>query len=570
MHFDQGFIDKVRTSVSIVELVSNYVSLKKSGQNYAGLCPFHGENTPSFLVSDSKQIFKCFGCGAGGDVFKFAVLIENLSFPEAIQFLAERSGIPLPPRGDRPDGDQGEQRRRLLEIMSLAHRFFQHCLRGSTGEQARRYLERRGLDAGTIDKFSLGFAPGGHQLVELLAKEGQTEEDLLACGLVKEGQTGRVYERFRNRIMFPIRDLSGHTIAFGGRTLGDGVPKYLNSPDTPLYKKSLHLFALDVSRDEIRRRDFAILVEGYFDCVVPHQFGFRNVAASLGTSLTPHQVKLLGRYTRNVIVNFDPDSAGVAATMRSIDLFLEQGFRVNIARLPSGDDPDTFLQREGAQPYQALLKASLPFIEFALARFVSQQRDPFSPRGKQEIIDQIVPYLMKLPHKIERSEYVSRIASQLRVEDGLIMSEMRKTSGRAGRTRPLRPTVRSLEKATQAEITLLGAVLDPRLSAAWLPLLGPELFEGLSTQSIFQKVLELRELEQEISIVSLRNELQEEEEAIHLLDSVSLGAVEVTLSEESLRGSLLALRKKQYERLSRRLQEEIKKEEASNSKSLKI
>lgn len=565
MRFDQNLIEQIRSGVSIVDVVSQYVTLKKSGLNHAGLCPFHSEKTPSFLVSDSKQIFKCFGCGEGGDVFKFLMLMEGLTFPESVQQLAERTGVPLP-QSDPRDNARMDQRRQLLELMAQADRFFRERLAGPEGAEARAYLDRRGVERAIVEQFGLGFAPPGSRLLEALKKQGTAPEDALLCGLVKERGEGDLLDKFRNRIMFPIRDLSGRTIAFGGRALGDGLPKYLNSPETPLYQKSRNLYGLEATRDEIRRKGFAILVEGYFDCLMPYQFGFRNVAASLGTSLTESQVRLLGRYTRQVVINYDPDSAGQAAAIRSVELFLSESFRVNITQLPAGLDPDSFLRQEGGDAYQEKLKASAPFIDYILSRLIADQRDPKSPRGKQEIVNGILPHLLKIPDRIERSAYISRIGGRVGVDEELILAELRKLF--RGRKRPARPAVALQADATPAEKTLLAAVLEPQLAKRFLPLLESGLFEGLKSQSIFEKVLELRELKREISIPILRDALQEEED-FHLLERIGFQSSE-GLSEEGVRESIRALQKKQDKRLSRKIQEELAREETSGDASGRV
>lgn len=565
MKFDEQFIEQVRNSSSIVHLVGRYVRLKKSGKDYAALCPFHSEKTPSFMVSESKQIFKCFGCGAGGDVFKFMMMMENLTFPESIQYLAERNGVPLPRQSMEKDSQQ-EDRTRLLEAMEVAAGFFEQCLRSGAGD-ALSYLRQRQISEETIERFKIGYAPSGNQLLDQVTKQGISTEQLSACGLIKEVDSGGYYDKFRNRVMFPIRDLSGRMIAFGGRILGEGVPKYLNSPDTILYHKSRHLYALDVSREEIRKRDFAILVEGYFDCVVPFQHGIRNVVASLGTSLTQDQVKALGRYTRKVVVNYDPDSAGMAATMRSIDLFLEHGFYVNIVELPGGEDPDSYIRSEGAGAYQQKLKSSLPYLDFALSRFMAEQTNPSSPKGKQEIVSRVLPYLVKVSNRIEQAEYVSRIASRLWVEEGLIWSEMRKMARH--RERPEQITLSAApEEATPAETALLAALLEPN-HAKVLQQLDAELIEGLQTQEIFRKVLELGQQNREISILSLKGLLDRVED-VDLLEKVALRSFEPPLSDEMIKNSIRALRRKQYERVSRQIQEEISREEKQDAHSTRI
>jgi len=565
MKFEDSFIDQVRNSISIVDLVGGYVRLKKKGKDFAALCPFHTEKTPSFLVSESKQIFKCFGCGAGGDIFEFIMLMDNLTFPESIHHLAESQGIPIPNATKRSEA-QGEKRQRFLKILDRAAHFFCECLKGK--DEALAYLRERQITAETVKQFSIGYAPAGQRLLEKLKAEGFDVEDMLACGLVREGNPGQYYDKFRKRIMFPIHDLSGRTIAFGGRILGNGIPKYLNSPETMLFSKSHNLYPLDVTRNEIRRQDFAILVEGYFDCIVPFQFGIRNVVASLGTSLTKTQVKILGRYTRNVITNYDPDSAGKAAALRSIDLFLEEGFHLNVLQLPEGEDPDTFVQRQGAEVYQGRLKASQSYLDFALSQFMSEQRDAFSPKGKQEIVSRILPYLVKVPNLIERAEYLTRIASRLQVDEDLLMLEMRKMPGRK---RDLAQFNYSLpaDQVTPAENSLLLAMLETKWAASTFQQLEPELFEGLRTKEIFQSIFQLKEQDQEITTIGLRQRVTDEADR-DLIEGLALRSADFPLSEEIIRGSIQALRKKHHERLSRQLQEEIKAEEKENSSSHRI
>lgn len=565
MKFDDFFIDQVRNSISIVDLISGYVHLKKKGKDYAALCPFHQEKTPSFLVSESKRIFKCFGCGAGGDAFKFIMLIENLSFPEAVEHLAERYGIRLPRQSSQSE-ERNQARQRLLKMMEFARQFFSRRLEET--RTALDYLRDRGISEETIQRFSIGYAPSGQQLMDALQREGFSFQDGLACGLLRDGDDGRCFDKFRNRIVFPIRDLSARTIAFGGRLLGDGVPKYLNSPDTLLYSKGNTLFPLDVTRDEIRRRDFAVLVEGYFDCIVPFQFGILNVVASLGTSLTENQVKLLGRYTRNVIINFDPDSAGTAATLRSIDLFLQQGFRVNVLNLPSGEDPDTFVRTAGASAYREKLKTSQPYFDFALSRFMGEQRDPFSPKGKQEIISNILPYLLKVANPIERSEYVSRIASRLKLEASLITAELRKMPRR--RTAEEAPPIAAvLDQVTVAEQNLLAALLHEEWQDYTLEDLDVELFEGLRTESVFRHAFQLREGGHPVTAVRLREALEHETDQ-DLLEAAALGLERVPLSEDLIANSFQALKRKQSERLSREIQNEIQRVSREGGTSEKL
>lgn len=557
MKFDDRIVEQIRNSINIVDLIGGYFPLKKQGQNHSALCPFHAEKTPSFLVSDSKQIFKCFGCGSGGDIFKFIMLMENRTFPETVRFLAERSGIAVRQEAGSPN-PRTSRMQRLREAMELAGRLYRQYLERSGA--ARDYLQDRRIAAETTERFQIGYAPGGGQLVADLRREGFTDQELMACGLVKEGRGGGSYEPLRRRVIFPIRDLQGRIVAFGGRVMGDGVPKYLNSSDTDLYKKGANLYALDLSRPEIRRRGFAILVEGYFDCVMPHQFGFRNVIASLGTSLTTDQAKLLRHYTRRVVINYDPDTAGANATVRSADIFVREGFSVSIARIPGGQDPDSFLRDHGAQAYGDVLRSSVPLLSFLLSWLMRQQKDPYSPRGKREIVEQVLPHLAAIANRIERAEAVSRTATLLKLDENLILAELRQAR---------RPRPRSLLDApspqpatvTQAEKTLVLAALDPAHRHRVFSEVERDWFEELGSGKIFEALFDLNHQQRGPTVVEASEQLDPENR--DLLENLALA--DNTLSDEMVVECIRALRRKHFENLSRRVQEQILEEEKSAS-----
>ena len=557
MKFDDRIVEQIRNSLNIVDLIGGYLPLKKQGQNHSALCPFHAEKTPSFLVSESKQIFKCFGCGSGGDIFKFIMLMENRTFPEAVKFLAERSGIAVRLSDESPS-PRTHRTQRLREAMELAGRLYSRFLERSGA--ARDYLRNRQINPETVERFQVGYAPGGGQLVSELRREGFTKQELLACGLVKEGRGGRSYEYLRRRVTFPIRDLQGRIVAFGGRVMGDGVPKYLNSPDSDLYKKGANLYALDLSRPEIRRRGYAILVEGYFDCVMPHQFGFRNVIASLGTSLTTDQAKLLRHYTRRVVINYDPDTAGANATLRSADIFVREGFSVSIAQVPGGQDPDSFLRDHGAQAYGEVLRSSVPLLSFLLSWLIGQHKDPYSPAGKREIVEQAVPHLAAIANRIERAEAVSRTASRLRLDENLILAEMRYV--RKPRSRQL-PAARSPRAApvTQAEKTLVLAALDPAHGDRVFSDVEPDWFENLESGKIFEALFELNRQQRSLTVAAASERLDPEN--MDLLQNLALA--EDTLSDEIVFECIRALRRKHFENLSRRVQQQILEEEKNAS-----
>jgi DNA primase len=491
--YSDSTLDEVRNAVNIVSLVSEYVALKKRGRNFVARCPFHTEKTPSFNVNEEKQIFMCFGCGLGGDVFKFVMQIEHLSFPEAVRFIAERYGIKLP-QATAPARAEGEVDSDVLRrAMVEAAAFFHHALLDSEeGKSPLAYLQGRGVTRETIDRFQLGYSSaGGDVLIQKLTKKGFTLQVLEECGLAKRSEEGsRHYDTFRARIMFPITDIRGRIIAFGGRALGDRQPKYLNSPETRLYNKSRNLFGLSFSREGIKKQNYAVLVEGYMDFIIPFQYGIDNLVASLGTSLTPQQVQLLGRYTREVIVSYDPDSAGIAAAQRSLDLFLEEDFRVKVLRLPDGQDPDAFMRRVGPEEYRNRLHESVPYLDFVLETAIHSQGSWDNPRNKIQVLNTILPYLAKLPNAVERSEYVFRFARKLQLEDQQLLAELKRAAQQRKTRLPDAPLA-NLGSMKFSEKRLLQLLLNNTdLQAAILPSCSLQDFEGLAAEKIFATILE--------------------------------------------------------------------------------
>jgi DNA primase len=424
-----SFADRVKQQADIVRVVGEYVRLKKSGQNFTGLCPFHAEKSPSFAVHPTKQIYHCFGCGVGGDVFKFVMEMEKCSFPESIRVVAEKCGIAVPqPRERSPEErKENQQRAALVEMHRVAQAFFTNQLEGTAeGKVARAYLEDRGLDKTAIDQFGIGYAPSGGDLLLRSLKQKYPEKLLVESGLVSRDQSGRMFDRFRRRITFPISNESGKIVAFGCRALGDDMPKYLNSPETPIYSKSNVLYHLDRAKEALRRSDFAVLVEGYMDAIAVARAGVSNVVASCGTSLAEPQIKLLSRFTRRVIVNYDPDTAGQTATERSISLLLEQDFEVRVLALPGKADPDKFIREQGADAYIKVLKEAPPYVDYLIAR--ARRMDLTTGEGKLRAVNFLLPYVQKIPNRILRSEWATRIAQQLRLDEPVLRAALSKAA----------------------------------------------------------------------------------------------------------------------------------------------
>jgi DNA primase len=487
-----SFADRVKQQADIVRVIGEYVRLKKSGQNFTGLCPFHAEKSPSFAVHPTKQIYHCFGCGVGGDVFKFVMEMEKCAFPEAIRVVAEKCGIAVPRQKDRSPEERKENQQRsvLVEMHREAQTFFVKQLEGTLeGKAARGYLEDRGLDKETIARFGIGYAPSGGDILLRFLKQKYPEKLLVESGLVSRDQNGgRFFDRFRRRITFPISNESGKIVAFGARALGDDMPKYLNSPETPIYSKSNVLYHMDRAKDALRRQDFAILVEGYMDAIAVARAGISNVVASCGTSLAEPQIKLLGRFTRRVIVNYDPDTAGQTATERSLSLLLEQDFEVRVLALPpvgnKKADPDLFIRERGKDEYLRLLKEAPPYVDYLIAR--ARQMDLTTGEGKQRALNFLLPYIQKIPSGILRSEWATRIAQQLRIDEPLLRSALSKAAKERRSEIKTAPELigRAAKPVERRLIRMLAEAEGFRHDLAQ-QLQNAHLYHGLETEKIF-------------------------------------------------------------------------------------
>ena len=465
------FAYTVKQQADIVRIVGDYIKLKKTGaQNYSGLCPFHGEKTPSFSVHATKQFYYCFGCHEKGDVFTFIQKVENITFPESVRLVAQKLGIPLPKASYSTPGEAKEARTRgqLLDVHERAVAFFQECLRRPEGARAREYLKDRGLDEEMTAKFRIGYAPDSGFLLRDRLKSEFGEDLLRESGLFSWKQDdGRqtsdlgpqptpiprsarndkgeedpseaevqgprsdvrpsaMYSKFRNRVMFPISSEAGKVIAFTGRTLAadeKSGPKYLNSPETPIYSKGKVLFNLDLAKEWIKK-EYAILVEGQMDCISVYAAGFHNVIASSGTAFTELQAKLLGRFTKNVVVNFDPDTAGAKATERTLSLLVEEEFNIKVLTLEQGFDPDLYIRRKGKEAYGAALKNSQKYFDYLIERARSQF-PVRSGEGKDKAVKYLLPHVQRVPSRIVRDELAQEIAQKLGIDSAVLRQELR-------------------------------------------------------------------------------------------------------------------------------------------------
>ncbi|HEX4606155.1 MAG TPA: DNA primase, partial [Candidatus Angelobacter sp.] len=502
------FKETVRQQADIVRVIGDYIQLKKAGaQNFVGLCPFHGEKTPSFSVHATRQFFHCFGCGKSGDVFKFVQEREQISFPEAIKLVAEKMGIPLPKMQYSSEGEaeDAQKRGRLIEMHDRACKFFEDQLRRPEGAQAREYLAGRGLKEETIKTFRIGFAPDSGFTLKDRLKADFTEEQMRASGLFawKEGAEGAtggpatpaMYSKFRNRIMFPIANENGKIIAFTGRTLAKDEksgPKYMNSPETSIYSKGRVLYNLDRAKEAIRKLGYVIIVEGQMDCIAVYSAGFHNVAASSGTAFSETQVRLLGRFSKDIVVNFDPDTAGAAATDKSLGMLLEEEFNIRVLRLETGFDPDLFIRKNGAEAYARALKGSAKYFDYLVERAL-KLFPVRSPEGKKNAVNFLLPHIHRVPSRIVRDELANDIAQKLNIDTTVLRQEFKSAA--------VSRAVSGLRNTPDADVTPAEKVLvraassmvedEAELRRMALDALAEErLHSGLTSEALLEALLQ--------------------------------------------------------------------------------
>ena len=624
------FAYTVKQQADIVRIVGDYVKLKKAGaQNFSGLCPFHGEKTPSFSVHATRQFYHCFGCGVSGDVFSFVQKIENITFPESIRLVAQKLGIPLPKASYSTPGEAKEARLRgqLLDVHERAVAFFQECLRRPEGARAREYLLGRGLNDEMIAKFRIGYAPDSGFLLRDRLKSEFSEEVLRESGLfswkeaaspelrasstqtqggdaersndpqrspevlraqstvpqddkggggseleARSSQLAAMYSKFRNRVMFPIASEAGKVIAFTGRTLATDEksgPKYLNSPETPIYSKSRVLFNLELAKEWIKKFDYAILVEGQMDCISVFAAGFQNVIASSGTAFTELQAKLLGRFSKNVVVNFDPDTAGAKATERTLGLLIEEEFQIKVLTLEQGFDPDLYIRRKGKDAYGEALRHSQKYFDYLIER--ARTQFPIrSAEGKHKAVNYLLPHIQRVPSRIMRDELAQEIAQKLQVDSAVLRQELRhaastrstsavKAPAEAQVTEAEKVLIRALASARQIQTaeehvsTRDGAEeeFDPARQAQFV-LLNEGLHLGLATEALAECLLNASPEAPDIL------EIPASESDRRLLAAILLKEEE-DLTAEVLEAAVRALRRVHLRRRQEEVQRDLKK-----------
>lgn len=457
-------LDELKHLIGPLAVYQDYVRLTARGRRRVGLCPFHKEKTPSFSVDEENGLFYCFGCHKGGDMIQFVQEMEGVGFREALELLARKAGVDLEWRSQGGARDQAPDRKeRLRKCLQSARDYYRGCLVAAPkGAPVKAYVERRGIAPATEEALQLGFAPGQGGLLAHLRKAGYTAEEAQEAGLLLERNRGEWYERFRNRLIFPIVDLLGRTVGFGGRALGDDEPKYLNSPESPVFQKREVLYGLNWTKGAVREKEQLVLVEGYMDFLAVYQAGVGNAAATLGTALAEGQVRLVRRYAREAVLNFDRDPAGVAAAKRAIQVLLGEGMRIRVISVPEGKDPDEFVRKEGAEAYARLVSGAKPFFEF----LVDQSRGSLARggvEGKMAFLEEVTPYLTAVADPIERQEYAKEVAGRAGLDMGLVLGRLARASAgdRAVHEAPAGPR----HEVPVAEQMLVKGLMEPGFRA---------------------------------------------------------------------------------------------------------
>ncbi len=524
-------LEEIKERIDIVDFISGYVQLKKSGQNWKGVCPFHTEKTPSFMVSQAKQIYHCFGCGAGGDVIGFLVNYERMSFPEALQVLAEKAGIKLPVFGqDKKAIEKGEQIRNAL---ALAAEFYSRKLGESKGASA--YVKNRGITEESVALFRLGYAPAGwSNLLKHLKQSGYSDIVIRESGLAVAGDKG-LYDMFRERVIFPIMGTNGNVIAFGGRAMDDSLPKYINSPETPVFKKFETLFGLYTAKEAIRQKDYALIVEGYMDVIICHQYGFRNGVAPLGTSLTSGHLLKLRKLTKEVVVIFDGDSAGIAAAKRALPLLAQNDFHAKILILPDNEDPDSYLGKHGSESFSILIEKAESVTDFILS---------VSKGQKSQAVREALAVIAEGQDTIEAEQLLIELAGKTRISEATLREEYRKLRAKKTDT-PIKPvrTKAAPKNRAEEELLLSAVIAFPDKADAVLSRVKPDEITDASVSSLFRKIAALQD---RTNIARVLDHASEEDRLLFTRLSVAPG-FDPEFVDRNIEDCLMKIEKRKFE-----------------------
>jgi DNA primase len=525
-------IDKIQEKTDIVEVISGYIPLKKIGRNYKTTCPFHNEKTPSFVVSPDKQIYHCFGCGAGGNVFSFLMKHENLQFPEVIEMLAKKAGIVLPRTAGRKT-EEDSFSIQLYKINELACQFFGSCLVNNS--QAREYLASRGIGDEAIKKFKIGYAPNQWEgLLNFFKQKSITGAVLEKAGLAISNEKGGHYDRFRNRVTFPIVDLKDRVLGFGARVLDSSLPKYINSPETVIYSKGRNLYGLNLSKEDIKKQKHALVVEGYLDFIIPYQAGIKNIIATLGTALTTDQIKLLKRFANTVVMVYDPDEAGEAASLRNLDLFISEDVNVYIAELSSGLDPDNYIRKHGAEEFSRLVKSSKNLFDYKLDK-LAKRHNINTSNGKTAIAGEMLPTIARINNEVLKSTLVNKLAGKLAVDEDALKLELKKVKTDYGRERYVINPVESKIDSKSAELMVFAILLEgEKYVGKVAESLGVNDFKNSSIRDLVSLALNLYKEKKDVTAARLINYLPGNSDAVNLI-SEAVGIMEVVKDEDKVK-----------------------------------
>jgi len=557
----EHILDDILSRVDIVEVISGYIPLKKAGSNFRALCPFHHEKTPSFMISPARQIYHCFGCGVGGNVFNFLMKYERLEFPEAVEMLAKKSGITLP-AFEKQDQKTTNAVTELYTITELAAVYYEQNLHSPAGTIAKNYLSRRGITPGTAKVFRLGLALDKWDgLLNYLRAKNVRLALLEKSGLILPKEGGGYYDRFRNRLMFCLFDIKARPVGFGARTLDEKdttAAKYINSPETPLYSKGKTLYGFNFTKDAIRENDRAVIVEGYLDLMIPYQQGLHNIVASLGTALTYEQVRLLKRYTRNVVMVYDPDNAGQMATLRTLDIFLEEDMNVRIVSLPQGFDPDLFVRKHGIDKFKEKIGDAEDLFDYQL-RVLKTRYDISHATGKKNIFSEMLPLIRKVKNAIVRSEYIKKLVEEAHVPEFEVRDELNKLK----EARPysaldtivekkksdINPTEKLLVKLMLEENELIHRIRE---------CLTPADFQDERTAKIVSGMFELLEQGRAVEANTLISHFSDDETLAFICESAFMPELSAEHKEEVVEDCIQRLKNERAKLLRKHLHEEIK------------
>ena len=556
-HIPENILEDILSRVDIAEVISSYIPLKRAGKNFKALCPFHREKTPSFMVSSDRQIYHCFGCSKGGNVFNFLMEYERMEFREAVEVLAKKCGIILPETQAQDQKAVGINTQ-LYKINELTGLFYAQNLNSPGGESAKNYLLKRGIKEESIKLFKLGFAPDKWDaLINYLRAKNISLSLLEKAGLILPKENGGYYDRFRNRVVFPIFDIKSRILGFGARVLDNTLPKYVNSPETLIYTKGKNLYGLSLAKETIREEDSVVVVEGNLDFIMPYQEGLKNIVASLGTALTVEQARLIKRYTHNVVMVYDADEAGQLATLRTLDIFIEEGMNVKVVSLPEGFDPDLFVRKEGIDKFKAQVEKAQNLFDYKLGVLKSRNQAK-EIEGKAKIVSEMLPTINKFKNAVLKSEYIKRLAQGLDIKEDALLEETKKlkedrTYSDSNQATPkklnINPTESLLIKLMLEEKELINQIRDT---------LEPADFQDERISRIVSVMFELMEQKKNIEPSLLINYFKDEDIAQVICESTLLPEVSSQHKEEIIVDCIHRLKNTRLVHKRKRIQEEMK------------